>query len=323
VSAATGPALIVLGLGASGLHDPAARDRLALAAADAARRRGHRDATVVACPDAAALRTTVVAAVSDGVGLVVAIGGDGTVREAAGGVAGSGTALAIVPAGTGNLLAAALAVPGDVAGAMTTIATGSVRRMDVGRASWGVVGGTDEGRGRSPFVVACGAGLDARFVEAASGEAKRRFGIGAYLGAALAQITDLRPRPTQVVVDGEAVETESVVVLVANAGELIPGVLGPRLPVRPDDGWLHVFVVRGGLVGSLVGALELLAAASPGPTSTRSGQRWLARAVSVRVDVEPPEPIQVDGDRVGEGSLEATIEPGAVQVVVPRRPASG
>jgi diacylglycerol kinase family enzyme len=310
-----GPALVVLGLGASGLHDPAARTRLGREASDAARARGHRETAIVECPDAATLRTTVSAAAAGGVGLIVAVGGDGTVREAAGAIAGTASELAIVPAGTGNLLATTLGIPRGSRAAMSTIRSGSIRAVDLGRARWGSGAAADSGE--SAFVVACGAGLDARFVDGATKDAKRRFGIGAYLGAALAQVGDLRPRPTRLVLDGEAVETESIVVLIANAGELIPGVLGPRLPVRPDDGWLHVFVLRGGVVGSLVGALELLVGEAPGRTMTGSGLRRLVREVTVDVDVDPPEPIQVDGDRVGAGSLSATIEPTAVRIVVP------
>ena len=97
---------------------------------------------------------------------------------------------------------------------------------------------------------------------------------------------------------------------IANAGELIPGLLGPRLPVRPDDGWLHVFVVRGGVVGSVArGARAALGRRTPGRTTTGSAWRLTAHEVSVEIDVEPPDPVQVDGDRVGTGRLEARLRP--------------
>jgi diacylglycerol kinase family enzyme len=309
-----GPALVVLGLGAKRLHDAATRERLTDAAVRAARDRGHPETEVVGCPDADALRSTVGRAASDGVALVVAVGGDGTVRECAGALAGCGVPLGILPAGTGNLLASTLGIPTDAAGASRAIARGAIRPIDVGEASW-----ADDGHGRpgsSAFVVACGTGLDARLVGSASAAAKRQHGIGAYLVAALRQATDLQPRPTRLVVDGEAIETESIVVLVANAGELLPGLLGPVLPMRPDDGRLHVFVVRGGPVGSLVGAFELMTGGL-GPTMTGQGLRLAASSVVVDIDVQPAEPVQVDGDRVGSGRLAARIRPAAVPVLVP------
>ena len=63
-----------------------------------------------------------------------------------------------------------------------------------------------------------------------------------------------------------------MVVLVANCGEAIPGRLRPRLPIRADDGLFHVFVLpRGGIVGSMRGALELMAADAAGSSSSGSG----------------------------------------------------
>jgi diacylglycerol kinase family enzyme len=312
----SGPALVVLGLGARRLGDPARREHLARAAAAAARDRGHHDVTILECADGAALRAATAEAVASRVGLVVAIGGDGTVREVVGGLSGGEVPLGIVPAGTGNLLASALGLPRDLEAALATIRTGTPRAVDHGVASWSGSPARDA-PGASTFVVAAGVGLDARFVSAASADAKRRYGIGAYLVAALRQAVDLRPRPTRLIVDGVRHETDSIMVLIANAGDLIPGLLRPRLPIRPDDGCLHVFAVRGGVLGSVVGALELLAAAEPGPTATRSGMRLTAREVVVEIDVEPADPVQVDGDRVGSGRLDAGIRPAAVRVLVP------
>jgi diacylglycerol kinase (ATP) len=293
----SGPAIVLLGLGARRLRDPAHREHLARVAQGAAIARGHPDTAIVECADGAALRAATVEAVREGIGLVVAVGGDGTVREVVGELSRGAVPLGIVPAGTGNLLAAALGVPRDLDEALAAIRTATPRVIDHGQAIW--------------------AGAAAGDASAASAESKRRYGIGAYLVATLRQAGDLRPRPTRLVVDGVLHETESVLVLIANAGELLPGLLAPRLPILPDDGLLHVFVLRGGLVGSVVGALELLAVADPGRTPTGSALRTAGREVSVEIDVDPPDPVQVDGDRVGSGRLEARVRPSAVRVLVP------
>jgi diacylglycerol kinase family enzyme len=90
--------------------------------------------------------------------------------------------------------------------------------------------------------------------------------------------------------------------------------------VRPDDGWLHVFVVRGGVIGSMLGTLELLAAGGTGRTRTGSAWRMAGHEVSVEIDVDPPDPVQVDGDRVGTGRLEARLRPAAVRVLAAAGP---
>ncbi len=115
------------------------------------------------------------------------------------------------------------------------------------------------------FVVACGTGFDARLIEATSREAKRRYGVAAYFIAASRLLGHLAPQPTVLTVDGVRSELESVVVLVANCGEAIPGRLRPRLPIEPDDGLLHVFVLpMGGVLGGIRGAMELMVSEAAG-----------------------------------------------------------
>jgi diacylglycerol kinase (ATP) len=364
----TGPllsdhAIVVLGLGASRLRSAARRSELARGAAAAARERGHRDVRIVEAPDGPSVASVCRSAIRAGAGLVVAVGGDGTVREATGALSGASIPLAIVPAGTGNLLASSLGIPRTAPGALAIVRDGVPRRIDHGIARWerrdeptgpmptrpeDDLPGPDApiagkppplqrpNHGRpvtaepipdgsipagsipeSPFVVATGVGLDARFLAAASREAKERYGIGAYLAAALGEARDLRPRPTLLTVDGELHELEAVVVLVANAGDLIPGVLRPRLPIRADDGRLHVFVVRGGIVGSVVGALELLAAGDTGWTGSGAALRLSATDVRVEMRGQRPDPVEIDGDRVGVGWLEARLRPASLDVLVP------
>ena len=305
-----GPALVVVSGRSRRTAGASAWRALVDGIVAAAQVRGHAPVEIVPAAGPAIVDAAVRTALLRGATLVVAVGGDGLVREAAGPLVGSGACLGIVPAGTGNLLASALRIPRDTAGALRILASGSPRRIDQGIASW--EGGPD-GPGSGTFLVACGAGLDARLVGGASVSAKRRLGLAAYMGAALASAADLRPRSTRLVVDGVTHDTRSIVVLVANAGELIPGKLGPRHPIRPDDGLLDVFVLHGGIVGSLQGTVELLAASGPG--QRRAGMRLQGGAV--RIEIETPEPVQLDGDVLGTSPLEARLIPGALAVLAP------
>ena len=166
-----------------------------------------------------------------------------------------------------------------------------------------------------PFLVACGTGFDARVMTATSREMKHRYGVAAYFLAASGLLVHLTPRPTILTIDGVRTELESVVVLVANCGEAIPGVLRPRLPIDPADGLLHVFVLpRGGVLGGIIGALELMTAAAAGKSP--SGAAMRLAGTRVRVEVVPAGPTEVDGDPFPAASLDARIRPGALSVIL-------
>ena len=204
----------------------------------------------------AAIREASAAAVAAGSGLVVLAGGDGTVRDAVGPLAGTGIPVGIVPCGTGNLYATAVGIPRDLDEADRRDPRRAPRSPTTSaRSGWSRRPWTGEPAGEpvvTSFVVACGTGFDARLIEATSREAKRRYGVAAYFIAASRLLGHLEPQPTVLTVDGVRTELESVVVLVANCGEAIPGRLRPRLPIEPDDGLLHVFVLpMGGILGGI------------------------------------------------------------------------
>jgi diacylglycerol kinase (ATP) len=241
--------------------------------------------------------------------LVVAVGGDGTIREAAAALAGSPTVLAVVPGGTGNVLAGSLGI-GGLGPALDAIRRGAPRTIDLGEARWGRPGMT-EPDGESVFLVACGMGLDARIMAAAQHEWKRRMRFGAYVGAAVRELTRLRRSDFHIVADGASIEIGGYLALVANAGELVPGRIGPRRPIDPTDGRLDLLVVGGGhaLAGLRGAARLLLETADLHDTVVR-------RTVeAVRIEADPAQPIETDGDHHPPGWLEARVRPAALRVL--------
>lgn len=303
---------LVVGRGASRLADPERRDAIVAGAVAAVEMRtGHRP-EVRETGSAAEGRAVTAEALAAGSPLVVVVGGDGSVRSTAAALAGSATALGIVPAGTGNLLAASLGIPRRPERAAAALASAGERTIDLGRAHVG----TDAEARELPFVVATGVGFDARVMAATTDRRKRSLGIAAYFAAAATVALRVRPFHVRLDVDGTIHEIDALQVLVANAGELIPGLLRPRLPLVPDDGELDVLIARGrGAVGGSRAGLELLLGrrrhAAIGAYATRLAAR--------RIEVVAPadEPIEVDGDVVGSGRLVAEVVPAALRVLVP------
>jgi len=176
-------------------------------------------------------------AVAGGAAALVAIGGDGTVHLGLQAAAGTGVPFGIVPAGTGNDFATELGVPANPVEAAKRLSDALVadrtRPIDLARMS-----GPD-GYKRW-FGAVLGAGFDAIVNERANAmrwpKGPRRYDI-----AIFAELIRLRPRRYRVVLDGEAMEVDAVLVAVANTASYGGGMrMCPA--ATADDGVLDVVV---------------------------------------------------------------------------------
>jgi diacylglycerol kinase (ATP) len=182
-------------------------------------------------------------AASGDVQAVLAFGGDGTVREVAAGLVGSGIALGILPGGTVNLLARALGLPAEPRAAAAALADLAPRPLDVGLA-----GGT-------PFLMMVSAGLDGAALAALDGRFKGRLGRSAVAVQGLREWWRYGYPELEVQADGRSLA--ATFAAVAN----IPLYGGPfRLvpDARPDDGRLDLLVFQGGRASTVRFAWDLL-----------------------------------------------------------------
>jgi diacylglycerol kinase family enzyme len=275
--------------------------RLLALCADAAAHYGWRAEFLVTDKAEAGVAAASSAAL-DGVDLVVAVGGDGTVRGCAEGLARTGVPLGVVPHGTANLLARTLHIPGHPRAALAlALGAGCVDRViDLAVA--------DEG----PFTAMAGMGLDAAVV--AGTRLKHQFGWLAY---AMSGAAHLALPPTRFSIrldDGAPVEREARSVVVGNSG-LLPGGFSLLPAARLDDGVLDVGVLapRGPLGWPRLAARVL----TRSHYQDRMLERFRARKVEITADA--PLPREVDGELVAAGHfLTVTVEPGALTVRMPR-----
>ncbi len=251
-------------------------------------------------------------ALDSGVASVVGVGGDGTLREIAGVLAGTDVPLGVIPAGTGNQVAGALAIPRSPMEAADVLANAVERVIDLGEVTVRVDGRSET----SVCLIGCGAGFDAQLMATTPKGLKRWLGSLAYFVQAARLMLRLSATPCRVTVDGQTFETGATIVLIGNMGHLVPGRLDLRLPLDPYDGLLELIIVgASGPVSGLRGLNDQLRRTQLGGGAGDASIRLRGRSI----DIEPlePMPLQVDGDHVGEGSLHARVRPAALRLLTP------
>ena len=245
---------------------------------------------------------------NEGFDVLVSHGGDGTAMQVAGGIAGSGIALGVVPGGTGNVLAGNLNLPRTATAAAKMLLKARTQSIDLG-----VVQRSD---GAHYFAVVAGTGFDAQLMAATGTQQKKRWKFGAYLARAALTLPTVRSAPHRVTVDGTAHEIKSAMLLVLNCGKLPPGFLNLRETLAPDDGWLDIVALDAdGLFQSMQAVLEMLFRRN-GTTKLRRVWWGRGRTVSVEVTEGLPRPIQLDGEVTGTTPFEARLLPRALSVLV-------
>ena len=245
-------------------------------------------------------------------GLLIVVGGDGTVNEVINGLGRAGfpdgVTLAVVPMGTGNDLAATLAIPGGSDGAREAIREGRVRTLDVARAR-------SEGVGERFFINVATGGLGAETSSLADEEMKSRWGKLAYFRASLETANKFEVREVKVTLDGEERGLRAVNIAVGNCRYAGGGWLAaPR--ANPEDGLLDFVAIKD--VG-LKETLALAPAALGRSDYLEKDGVYSARAKKIRVETEPGGlDFTVDGEIIGDEPVEFEVIPRVLNVVVGR-----
>lgn len=256
------------------------------------------------CDGPAALEAAVDRAVAQGVRRVVVGGGDGTVSRAAGRLYGQAAVLGVVPLGTGNTFAEGLGLPRDPEALAVLLASGPVRRLDLG---W-----VEGPAGARVFVNSVTLGVSARLVALLTAEVKRRWGWLAWpleVRRALAETPAVVAR----VSTPAGVDVFRTRQLVVANGPTIAGPIHPSAESSGQDGLLEVFRLGGPSSYSMLrAAWHLVRGWLP-----RDREARFSRVPAVEVATEPPVPVDVDGDLWGMTPVACRVLPGALGVIAP------
>jgi diacylglycerol kinase family enzyme len=255
-------------------------------------------------------------AAEEGYDVVVAFGGDGTVNEAANGLAGSTTPMTVLPGGSTNVYCRTLGIPEDVVDATEHLLRMAddfePRRVDIGRMN-----------GRA-FTSSCGVGLDASVVERVDSHPKLKARLSEYYFtyAALATFNRkylVKPPRMRVSAGGRSIDGVTAIAQVSD-----PYTFFASRPIRlcsdveMTDGRMGLTVLKRATPLEMPTVLARVFTAKPETVQKHrqiEGFTQLDGAVIESTDGRPL-PVQVDGDHIGEWErVEMSVEPGGLSVV--------
>lgn len=236
--------------------------------------------------------------------VAVAIGGDGTINETARGLAGTKTALAVIPRGSGNGFARELGMPLNFEEAVMRLQRGSIAPCDVGRANGEL------------FLNVAGVGLEAeiawQFMEHGKTGARGKW---PYFKLGAKTVFSYKPPVFDADIDGKKTQLSPLTLVFANGRQY-----GSNFKIAPranlGDGLLDMVAVNNVVKWKLVCAL---------PGFFTDGWRPLnvtdtTQVKHVVLTHNGQFPYHIDGEpRQANGKLEIVIKPHALNVLFPER----
>jgi diacylglycerol kinase (ATP) len=266
-------------------------------------------------------------ALTAGATMIIAAGGDGTVRAVAEIVRGSSASLALLPSGTGNLLARNLNLTlNDLDHAIDTAFSGEDRNIDIGVID---IRRKDAANEEHAFLVMAGLGLDAKMLANTDDDLKKKIGWFAYVRALTDTLRDKNELRMRYQLDGgQTRRIRAHTIIVGNCGALPANiVLIPDaaiddgqfdiLLLRPEGviGWIQIFgkvLWENGVLRRTKWGRSLL-------TKEISALRYI-KAQKLAVALENAEEIELDGDGFGVAiGFDTWVDNGGLTVRVPPR----
>ncbi|MFL5627643.1 MAG: diacylglycerol/lipid kinase family protein [Ktedonobacteraceae bacterium] len=245
-------------------------------------------------------------AVAAKIQVVVAVGGDGTINEIIQELAGSETALGVLPFGTVNVWARETNIPLDTTGACEVLVHGRTRTIDLGCIN------------ERYFLLMAGIGLDAEITNAVEKKPIKRLGVlgyllvGAWLGLGY---TSFR---VSLYMNTRILKKNALQIIIGNT-QLYGGAIKYTWRAKCDDGVLDVCVIRQrSMLGRLVVLKDFL-------LHREQRHQWVSYAKCTSGDIRTRKPvaIQVDGDPMGYTPATFKVVPGALKVIVPQETPTG
>lgn len=229
----------------------------------------------------------------------VVMSGDGLIGMVGGRLAGSETALGIIPGGRGNDFARVLGIPDDAEGAVEVLLAGRTRKIDVGEANG------------QRFLCIASVGFDSDANRIAN-ETRFVKGQAVYAYAALKALLGWRPARFQIEADGESFTHEGYSVAVANS-KAYGGGMFVAPDAELDDGRFDIVTVA--TVPKLRFLINLPKVFKGAHID--NDEVKVRRASSVELSADRPFSLYADGERLTELPASLRVLPAALTVIAP------
>lgn len=252
----------------------------------------------------------------DEYGLIIAVGGDGTINEVANGffendrIIRPEATLGILPLGTGGDFRRTLGIPQNPVEAAKILSGGLPLLIDVGKANYQANNGSRESR---YFVNMVSFGMGGRVAARAKNPLRRWGGKTAFLWATLETFLTYRGRRVKLKMDSNAAELEFLVANVAvGNGQFHGGGMRPCPTAVLNDGLFEVTVIDYAGAIKLISSLPVLYS---GEIYKHPNVRHL-RTASLSAQSMAETRIEVDGEALGRLPLEISLLPRQLPVLI-------
>lgn len=245
-------------------------------------------------------------ALEDDVDAVVGYGGDGTLMSIGNVLQGTETPLLIVPGGTANVLAQELQIPTSLPKALLLLLPeyGKPEKIDIGLYN------------NSYFLANLGVGIPAHWAKEATRELKNKYGLMAYIVGGVKAALKAKSTEYTLTLDGKTVKTQGLMCMIANIGST--GFRGLRLSkdISLSDGLLDVVILKLKLYENFLDTSE------ESWFKFKENRNLLFehhRAKKIKIEANPVQPVNVDGEMADDTPVEVEIVPAALNVYRPTK----
>jgi YegS/Rv2252/BmrU family lipid kinase len=247
-----------------------------------------------------------------GRGLIVAMGGDGTISEVADGIldAGGKSELGIIPRGTGGDFRRSLNLDDDLGQAARRIRDTPARLIDAGRVSFVADDGSQAER---HFVNIVSFGFSSDVARQANASSKRLGGRVAFLSATVRSLVSYDHVNVVLSVDDQPEQRMSVLLAAVGNGRFFGGGMRICPEALLDDGLFDLVIVGNlGRVGVMANIHRIY---SGHHLTMKEVQGTRLRRLRVApADREAKIPLEVDGETPGHLPASFELLPGALRV---------